>query len=116
MKDDTPIDFSVLDPKQPPVRFERMVAAVLTRLERPPEPWTRPIERDLVRRAPRAALLALALAVVPWIPALMQQPVPADAVAAESDPVEVVTAWAQADSVSTDPDEVRLVLGDLNER
>lgn len=113
--DDDRIDFSALDPKREPMRFERMVQLTLAGLR-----LSGAGSAGLVRQVAiwgRAAMADAALvAVVAWLPALFaaDQRVASNAVRA-TDPVDVVSQWANAGKVPAEVDPVD-ALGDLDGR
>lgn len=112
--DEERIDFSALDPRRDPARFEQMVKAVVAgAAARPPSPH--PFLRTLAGQGRMVALVAAALALVAWLPNLgasLSGASPSQGTT-ESDPVDLVSTWAQSGQVPTDVDLFQ-ALGDFN--
>lgn len=113
MDEEERIDFSVLDPKSDPRRFEWMVQAVLSGLQ-PQTPLVNPLLLGLVRLGRTAVAVAALFAIVTWLPSLTRSP-STTATASKSDPVEVVMSWADQGAVPSNVDWVQ-ALGGTNER
>jgi hypothetical protein len=98
--DEARIDLSPLDPGRDPDRLERMVRSVLARAEAPPR---HPLAAALVARGRVAVVVAVALAVLAWVPVLAGRT--GAAPAPSGDAVATVSGWAQAGAI---PDGVDL--------
>jgi hypothetical protein len=93
--DDRRVDLSALDPGADPERLERMVQSVLARAGRPgPES----VASALVARGRAGVALAAAAALLVWVPVLLARGSGASESRA-SDPVAVVTAWAEQGAI-----------------
>jgi hypothetical protein len=102
--DDERIDFSALDPKCNPEHFERMVRAIMAGA-RSPTPAPHPLSLQLIRWGAATVAIAAALAAVAWLPTLTRGRYGVDAgVTAATDPVELVSAWADKGAVPSDID------------
>ncbi len=114
--DDDRIDFSALDPKRDPARFERMVQAVVAGV-RPPAPAVYPLVLQLVGWGRAAVAVAACLGVAAWLPSLARGRLSAtdSPTSNGSDPVELVSAWAETGNVPSDIDLVQ-ALGGLHDR
>jgi hypothetical protein len=103
--DDQRLDLSALDPGQDPERFERMVQAVLARAGRP---VGESVASALVARGRIVVAVAAAAAVLVWVPLLATGSRGGSAVRA-TDPVAVVTAWAEQGAIPEGADVFRVL-------
>ncbi len=110
--DDDRIDFSALDPKRDSARFERMVQAVVDGV-RPPAPAVHPLVLELVGWGRAAVAVAACLGVAAWLPNLVHGGLSATdrPTSTESDPVELVSAWAETGKLPSDIDLVQALRG-----
>lgn len=101
------IDFSALDPKQDPARYDRMVARVLAgaQLQAPPPEPMLPVYLIGVQSwgGKALALAALAAALV-WLPHSMTSRWTPSTASSNGDTVELVSKWAQSGEVPSDVD------------
>jgi hypothetical protein len=102
---DDPFDFSPLDPQGNAARYERMVQRVLERVGLP-QLAPPPLLLDLVRWGRVAVLLTAVLALAAWLPSLHRAHTGRFETMGE-DPIELVSAWAQAGHVPADVDPVQ---------
>lgn len=101
--DDDRIDFSALDVKRDPARFERMVQTVVAGA-RAPSPS--PLVLALVGWGRAAVAVAALVALTAWLPSMLRGGSGASEGTTEStsDPVELVSSWARTGQVPTDVD------------
>lgn len=111
--DDDRIDFSSLDPKKDPIRFERMVELTLAGLHA--GGWSAAVLVHQLAIWGRGAVAAAALiAIAAWVPTLFQGHQGATvSTLRRSDPVELVSQWAKTGKVPTEVDPLD-ALGDLD--
>ena len=100
---DDPIDFTPLDPKQNPARFEQMVRAVVAGARVEPRRF---LLTELVRVGWVAVFSAALLAGVAWIPVLSRQNDEPGHQASE-DPVTLMSEWAQQGQVPAGVDPLQ---------
>ena len=101
------IDFSPLDPKRDPDRFERMVRNVVSGVQRASTPA--PLLLDFWRWGRLGLLAAALMALAAWLPSLTAQQHPA------ADAVALVSSWAQNGEVPANVDLIQ-TLGVLDEQ
>ncbi len=109
--DNDRIDFSALDPKRDRARFERMVQAVVAGAKSPTEPPLLVLE--LVRWGRAAMAAATLLAFAAWMPSLVRggSVTGENPAASGSDPVELVSLWAETGKVPADIDLIQALGG-----
>jgi hypothetical protein len=101
--DERRIDLSALDPGRDPERFERMIRSVLARAG---EPGSESVPAALVARGRIAFAIAAAAAALVWAPLLATRGGSASE-ARTSDPVALVSAWAEQGAIPAGVDVYR---------
>ncbi|XXF74877.1 hypothetical protein P2318_17535 [Myxococcaceae bacterium GXIMD 01537] len=100
MDEDHPVDFSALDPKRDPIRFERRVQAIVAGAR--PRPAS-PLLLGLVGWGRAAVTAAALLAVAAWLPSMLRGG-SRTSEARGSDPIDLVSTWAETGQVPSDVD------------
>jgi hypothetical protein len=103
--DDDRLDFSALDPKRDPARFERMVAAVVEGVGTS-QGAVHPLWLALFGWGRVAVATAAAVALCAWIPTLAGGRA---AEPASSDRVALVSSWANSGRIPSDADLYRVL-------
>ena len=101
------LDFSPLDPKRDPERFERMVRKVTSGVQSASAPA--PVLLDFWRWGRLGLVAAAPLALGAWLPNLTIGQLPA------TDTVALVSSWAQSGEVPANVDLIQ-TLGALDEQ
>ena len=99
--DEDRIDFSALDPRRDPARFERMVQAV-TAGAMPVA--VHPLLATLIGWGRVAVACGALAAVAAWTPALVRGPAASSVVSSRSDLVALVSSWARSGAIPGDAD------------
>ncbi len=101
-RDSDKIDFSPLDPSREPAHWESLVQATLAQAR--PMAAVHPLFASLASRSGRVALaLAAAVALMAWLPSMLQASAePATESARQSDAATQLATWASRGEVPAD--------------